>query len=145
MIAGIAWLVRFALARSAYQWTLETEGGEAELILQDAALFGASRLLSVRASQVAGFTATPRELRVVLADGTVRALAGLGGSPLAGWRASCIATTVAVMMGLKTSLTYEDESKRQTSVPLPATFAEDDLLPVSTTELMQAEELPEKG
>ena len=101
--------------------------------------------MTVRAREVAGFTATPRELRVVLADGTTRVLAGLGGSPLAGWRASCAATTVAVMMGLRVSLTYEDEAKRVTTVAVPAPFADDGSLGVSTTELVQAEELPERA
>lgn len=142
-LAGVAWAARFAVARNAYQWTLEAGGSEPELVVHDASLFGASRLVTVRPRDVAGFTATPRELRLVRGDGTSRVLAGLGGSPLAGWRASCIATTVAVMMGLKVSLTYEDEAKRVTSVSLPAPFAEDDAMAVSTTQMIQAEEAPE--
>ena len=59
-VVGATWLGRFAFARSAYQWTVE----DGELTLQDAALFGPSRLKTVAAAQVKGFEADPRELRI---------------------------------------------------------------------------------
>lgn len=140
MVAGTIWCTRFALTRSAYQWTVEDHGSSRELVMQDAALFGASRLVSYAPGKIRGFGAGPREVSVHLDDGTTRPLAGLGGSPLAGWRASCVATTVGVMLGLRTTLTVDDEAKRRSEVPVPAELADSADLSASTTALLQVEE-----
>lgn len=135
-VVGATWLARFAFARSAYQWTIE----DGELTLQDAALFGPSRLKTVAAAQVQGFEADPRELRIRLDDGTTRPLAGLGGGPLAGWRAASVATTVAILMDLRTTLTFTDDLKRATAVAVPSAFADAADLSASTSGLLSAEQ-----
>jgi hypothetical protein len=132
-LGGVWWLARFAFARSAYQWTIEE--GEVDgvvgraIVMQDAALFGKSHLLTVKPSEIANFAATTREISIVLRDGTVRPLGGLGGGmgggPLASWRAACIASTVAGMLDIRIPLVYTDERKQIMSMLVPGELAED--------------------
>jgi hypothetical protein len=133
LLGAVWWLGRFAFARSAYQWTIEEDvggGGVRKIVMQDAALFGASHLLTVDPSQIANFAATPREIAVVLRDGTIRPLGGLGGGWLAPWRAACIASTVAGMLDLRVALVYTDEKKASSTMMVPGELAEDiDLSP----------------
>lgn len=128
------WMGRFALARSAYQWTIEEGGGAGDagpqIVMQDAALLGPSRLMTVRPAQIANFAATTSEISVVLQDGTMRPLGGLGGGPLAPWRAACIATTVAGMLNIRSALVFADDKKQLRSLMMPGELAEDiDLSP----------------
>jgi hypothetical protein len=126
------WMARFALSRSAYQWTIEEGEAGPQIVMQDAALFGASRLLTVYPAQVANFAATPHELAVVLQDGTVRPLGGLGGGPLAPWRAACIATTVAGMLDIRVPLVVGDDKKTVRSISVPGDLADEVAISPST-------------
>lgn len=140
-IVGAWWLGSFALRRAPYQWTVE----DGALVLQDAALFGASRLVTLRAGEIGGFEADGNELRVRPVSGATRPLASLGGAgtPLAGWRASSAATTIAVLMDLRTELTYREGDKPPTVVRLPAEFADSAELSPSTAAMLGVR--PEAG
>ena len=78
------------------------------------------------------FLATPHELAVVLQDGTVRPLGGLGGGPLAPWRAACIATTVAGMLDIRVPLVVGDDKKTVRSITVPGDLADEVAISPST-------------
>lgn len=136
---GAAWLVRFGLARSAYQWTLEPSDDPDDdailLIMQDEALFRRPLLVTVNPSEITNFAASPTSLAIVLQDGTVRDLAGLGGGPLAPWRAACLASTIASLLDTRVPLVFTDSAKQVSTIQVPSDIAENADLSPSTTGL----------
>jgi hypothetical protein len=135
---GAAWLVRFGLARSAYQWTLEPSDAPDDdilLVMQDEALFRRPHLVTVDPAEIANFAASPTSLAIILQDGTVRDLAGLGGGPLAPWRAACLASTIASLLDIRVPLVFTDSAKQVSTIQVPSDIAEDAELSPSTTGL----------
>lgn len=125
MFAPALFLFRHAFTRVAYQWKVERERDAWTLETQDERLLAKSDTATITSEMIKGFTATPALLAIELADGSKRPLAELGRDPLAGWRAACIATSIAGLMDVETTLTYENEFKITSAIAIPATLADD--------------------
>lgn len=126
-------LIRWALKPVAYQWLITMGEDGPVLEIHRLKLFRRTQVESVHPGEVTGFTLVDQKLSLVHGDSTIEIASVLLGV-VGRWQAACIATAVMSRLDPARVVSLSISGKthmKPCSVPVPAVFAED--CPVNVT------------